>query len=235
MMAAFQRWARDTPELLDDPRADHATVVASLRDIARINRAFGGAAAAVRRFDEFLEPAPGRRLSLLDVGTGLGDIPRAVARRAASRGITLDVIGLERHPAAARAARGEGGVLALVGEGARLPLRSRSVDLVLCAKLLHHLPGDAGCAVLRELDRVARVAVVVADIRRSVVAAAGLWLASFPMRFTRETRRDGVISVFRGFTGDELRGRCSAAGVNATVRRHPGWALTAAWRPVPGA
>lgn len=231
MMGTVRRWARQTPELLDDPRADDATVVASLRDIARINRAFGGAAAAARRVDEFLGGSAGRRLTLLDVGTGLGDIPRAIAERAARRGVVLDIIGLERHPAAARAARTQGDAVALVGEGGRLPLRSRSVDLVLCAKLLHHLPGEAGRAVLRELDRVARIAVVVADIRRSVVAAAGIWLASFPMGLTPETRRDGVISVFRGFTRKELRDRCRDAGVRADVRRHPGWSLTAAWRP----
>jgi len=235
MMHALQRWAHGTAELLDDPRSDDATVVASLRDIVRINRVFGGAAAAVRRIDEFLAAPTARELTLLDVGTGLGDIPRAATRRAAERGITLKTFGLERHPAAARAAKAEGGVRALVAEGGRLPLPPRSVDLVLCAKLLHHLPGETGRAVLREMDRVARIAVVVVDIRRSALAAAGFWLASFPMRFTPATRRDGVISVFRGFTQEELRLRCREAGVEATVRRHPGWALTAAWRPVPQA
>ena len=103
---------------------------------------------------------------------------------------------------------------------------------MLCAKLLHHLPGAAGTTLLRELDRVARRGVVVADIRRSPVAAAGIWLASFPMRFHPATRRDSVISVFRGFSDEELLCACRAAGIDrATIRRHPGWCLTAAWRP----
>ena len=165
------------------------------------------------------------------MGTGSADIPRAAARRAARRSITLRCFGLERHPAAAREAARAGGVAALIADGGALPFRAQSVDLVLCAKLLHHLPGAAGLQLLRELDRVARLAVVVADIRRSALAAAGLWLASFPMRFHPATRRDGVISVFRGFSGDELRGICAAAGVHAAVKRHLGWSLTAAWRP----
>jgi hypothetical protein len=228
----IRQWAADASELLDDPLADAGDVVASLRDIARINRVFGGAAAAAARLDEFLVGMPsGATITLLDVGTGAADIPRAAAARAARRGITLRCVGLERHRAAAREAARGGGVAAVIADGGSLPFGARSVDLVLCAKLLHHLPGEPGRQLLRELDRVARLAVVVADIRRSVVAAAGLWLASFPMRFHPATRRDGVISVFRGFSSGELRGICAAAGVRAAVRRHPGWSLTAAWRP----
>ncbi len=224
-------WATGATELLDDPRADDGDVVHSLRDIARINRAFGGTTAAARRLEDFFPPASGNPLTLLDVGTGFGDIPRAAAARARLRGLRLRLVGLDTHRAAARAASRECGLLAVVGEGGRLPFRSRSVDFVLCVKLLHHLPGAAGTLLLREMDRVARRAVVVADIRRSAVAAVGIWLASFPMRFHPATRRDSVISVFRGFTAHELHDRCAAAGVAAVVQRHAGWSLTAAWRP----
>ena len=232
MRHPLRAWAARSTELLDDPAADERDVVASLRDIARINRAFGGAAAAAQRLDEFLRPiAPGSTISLLDVGTGAGDIPRAAAARAARRGISLQLIGLERIKAAAREAARDGGVAALVADGGQLPFRSASVDLVLCSKVLHHLPGEPGQQLLREMNRVARLGVVVADIRRSVIAAAGIWLASFPMRFHPATRRDGVISVFRGFSPLELLAICRSAGVSAAVRRHPGWCLTAAWRP----
>lgn len=232
MKHPLREWAARSEELLDDPRADAGHVVASLRDIARINRAFGGAAAAVQRLDEFLAATPaGGTVSLLDVGTGAGDIPRAVRTRAERRGIALRIIGLERIPAAAREAARGGDLDAVVADGGCLPFADASVDLVLCAKLLHHLPGEPGRRLLREMDRVARLGVVVADIRRSAVAAAGIWLASFPMRFHLATRRDSVISVFRGFSSVELRDVCRGAGITAQVKRHPGWNLTAAWRP----
>jgi SAM-dependent methyltransferase len=232
MMAAWRAWAAGAVELFDDPAADGRTVVASLRDIARINRAFGGSAAAVSRLDAFFarEPAGAAR-TLLDVGVGAGDIPRAAATRARRRGLAVRLVGAERHPAAAREARRAGGLAALLADGAALPFATRSVDYVLCAKLLHHFTSEPARALLRELDRVARRAVVVADIRRSPVAAAGIWLASFPMGFHPVTRRDAVISVLRGFTADELADLCTQAGVPATVRRHPGWTLTAAWTP----
>jgi SAM-dependent methyltransferase len=226
-----RRWARRSVELLDDPASDAGVVLASLSDVARINVFLGGRHAALARLDGmFRGERAGAALSLLDVGTGLGDIPTAAARRARARGLALRLVGLERHPAAARAARGHG-LLALVADGGRLPFADRSVDYVLCSQLLHHFAGDAAETLVRELDRVARRGVVIADLRRSVLAAAGFFLASFALRVQPVTRRDGVISVFRGFSAAELANLCRAAGVEPDVRRHPLYRLTAAWRP----
>ncbi|OGU02415.1 MAG: hypothetical protein A2085_07395 [Gemmatimonadetes bacterium GWC2_71_10] len=231
MMARLRAWAVQAAETLDDPRADAGLVVTSLRDIALINRAFGNAAVGARRLAEFWRGEPrGATLSLLDVGTGLGDIPRAAATLAARQGVTLRLVGLERHAAAARAARERGGLAALIADGRALPFADGAFDLVLCAKLLHHLPGERGRRLVAELNRVARRAVVVLDIRRSPVAAAGIWLASYALLLHPCTRRDALISVFRGFTPAELGRACADAGVRAEVRRHPGFCLTASWR-----
>lgn len=231
MMGRLRAWAAGADELLDDPAADASAVAASLSDIARINRVFGGARAVVNRFGAFLRDAPrGACVTLLDIGTGTGDIPRALQVHARSQGVTLRLLGVERHPAAARAARDGGGLAPVLADGGRLPFADGAVDYVLAVKLLHHLPGPAGITLLREMDRVARRGALVADIRRSAFAAAGIWMASWPMRFHAATRRDGVISVLRGFSAAELAAACRGAGVAADVERHPGWCLTAAWR-----
>lgn len=231
MMDRWRTWARDAVELLDDPHSPDGLVVTSLADIARINGAFGNRGVAARRFAPYWRDVPrGAVLTLLDVGTGVGDIPRAVAQLAARAGIRLRLVGVERHAAAARAAAGAGGMAALIADGGALPFRNAAFDFVLCAKLLHHLPGEPGRRLVAELDRVARRAVVVLDIRRSTLAAAGIWLASFPMQLHPATRRDALVSVFRGFTARELARACADAGVTAEVRRHPGFCLTASWR-----
>ena len=230
-MTALAAWARRRRELFDDPAADAAVVLASLRDIAWANRLFGGAAAALARLDEFFRSVPaGTTLTLLDVGTGQGDIPRAARRRAARRGVRLRLLGLERHPAAARRAAHGGEIAAIRADARALPFAARSVDLVLCSQLLHHFRDAALTAIVAELARVARLGVVVADLRPNPLAAAGIWLASFPLAFHPVSRHDGVLSVLRGFTTFELQRACSAAGVAADVRRHPGFRVTAAWR-----
>jgi SAM-dependent methyltransferase len=114
----------------------------------------------------------------------------------------------------------------------RLPFASHSIDIVVCSQMLHHLEDRELASVLAELNRVARKAVIVADLRRSWLAACGFWLVSWPLRFHPVTRHDGVISVLRGFTAGELAEATRAAvGRLPRVRRHLGFRLTATWTP----
>jgi SAM-dependent methyltransferase len=113
-----------------------------------------------------------------------------------------------------------------------LPLPTACADLVIAAQVVHHFPPDALPLVFAELNRVSRQSVLVSDLRRSWLAAAGLWLTSFPLGFHPVSRHDGLVSVLRGFTQDELRDVVqSAIGVPADVRTHLGWRVTAAWHP----
>jgi hypothetical protein len=82
------------------------------------------------------------------------------------------------------------------------------------------------------MHRVARERVVVSDLRRSYLAAAGFWAASWPLGFHPISRHDGVVSVFRGFTADDLqRAVRDAVGVAPAVTRRLGWRVTTSWSP----
>ena len=154
-------------ELLDDPRAAPARVTESLYNIARANRWFGGAAAVRFGLEQALSAGQATgSLTLLDVGTGLGDLPRMAVAWAARRGITLRAVGLERHGVAARLA-GRQGVAAVIGDGGALPFATGSFDLVLLSQVVHHFAAEAIVRLLRECGRVAGRAVIVADLRRT--------------------------------------------------------------------
>jgi SAM-dependent methyltransferase len=220
-------------EVLDDPSVDPSVRERSLRDVARANRLLGGTHAALAELNGELSElrANGRRASLLDVGTGLGDIPDRARATAADVGVALETFGLDAAPSLAATSRTRVDHAAC-GDALALPFADASVDLVLCSQLLHHFEHAEAVQLLRELDRVGRRRVVVSDLRRSVVAAAGLWLASFAMRFHRVSRHDGVVSVLRGFTPGELSELVhEAVGARPTVRRRLGWRVTASWAP----
>lgn len=216
-------------ELLDDPAADPATVTESFRNLARSNWWFGGAAAVHFGLAPLVAGARGKALTLLDVGTGVGDLPRRAARWAARRGVRLESIGFERSRVAAALALRHG-LPSVVGCAGALPFRPRSADIVLMSQLIHHLSRDAAVEVIRAAAQVARVGVVLADLRRSPLAAIGFRIGAELLGFDPSTKADGVTSVRRGYLPHELDAILRDAGVKATVHRRPGYRLVASWR-----
>jgi SAM-dependent methyltransferase len=216
-------------EQLEDPTLDRAIVLRSLRDIRRSNLLFGGRIAAAAEMGALFGALPAQA-TLLDVGTGLGDVPAHVARVAKRHGITMRTIGVDAE--AVLAAQAQPFVAhSICASGLELPFATRSVDIVMCSQVLHHFRGDDARALLRELNRVARVAVVISDLRRCWIAAAGFWLASFPLGFHRVTRHDGVVSVMRGFTDDELASTIEdAVSIRPAIRHRLGFRVTTHWR-----
>ena len=216
-------------EILDDPATDPAVSLRSIRDVARSNTLLGGTRAVLSVLAPVLRDV-GPRATLLDVGTGLADIPRQARERAGRLGVALTAFGVDEAASLVRATGSslDGGACA---DARRLPFASASADVVTCSQLLHHFADDEIPLVLRELDRVSRGWVIVSDLRRSWLAACGFWLVSWPLGFHRVTRHDGFVSVLRGFTAEELaRHVYDATGRRATVRRHIGFRVTAAWR-----
>ena len=220
-------------ELLDDPGADPGAVILSLRNVARANRWFGGAAAARYGLIMLLRDfAPGRPLTLLDLGTGAGDLPRRAVGWARRRGHVLRPLGLELSRPAAALAWSAGVPCAVACAGA-LPLRERSVDIVLVSQVAHHFTSDSAVRLFRTCDALARVGVVVADLRRGRLARLAFRVGSTALRFDPVTKADGLTSIRRGYTVSELGELLLRAGVRARVARRPGYRLVATWRARP--
>ena len=215
-------------EVLDDPGTDPALRERSLADVRRSNALLGGKRAVLSELDRTL-PTLGPRCSLLDVGTGLADIPHAARELAARRGVTLTTFGVDESETLARVTTEtlDGSACA---DARALPFADSSVDVVICSQVLHHFKDKEISRVLRELHRVARRRVIVSDLRRSWLAACGFWIVAWPLGFHAVTRHDGFVSVLRGFTADELsRHVLGATGVRAEVRPYLGFRITASW------
>lgn len=216
-------------ELLDHPDTDPAAVQLSLRNIARANTLFGGWDAARWGLARLLAGHRAGTVTLLDVGTGAGDLPRRAVHWAARRGFRIAPLGLERHPAAATLARGRG-LPVILACGSALPLDDGAVDVVLLSQVAHHLAPAALAVVARELTRVARLGVVLADLRPSELAGLGYRLVGPLLGFDHHTIADGVTSLRRGFTPARLAGELAAAGIRPTITTRRGVRIVAAWR-----
>ncbi|MEO5818408.1 MAG: methyltransferase domain-containing protein [Gemmatimonadaceae bacterium] len=217
-------------EHLDDPGTSAALRERSLRDVRLANVLLGGTNAVLSELRRIM-PGMGVDFSLLDVGTGLADIPIRARQLAESKAVRMTTFSVDQAECLARSAAQ---VLdgSTCGDARCLPFADASVDVVICSQVLHHFEDAELEVVLAELHRVARRAVIVSDLRRSWFAAVGFWFVAWPMGFHAVTRHDGATSVLRGFTGGELAAHVRrSTGRAALVRRHLGFRLTATWNP----
>jgi hypothetical protein len=202
-------------EWMDEPDADPRLVAKSLRYIRVINRLFRYTRATISHLERFSRRwNPGERITMLDLATGSADIPRAILRWASARGFDLRVVGLDRHPTISREALGgdhDPRLTIVRGDALELPFTDRSFDYVLTNMFTHHLDDDVVVGLLREMDRVARRGILVADLERDPWAYR--FISLFTLFANPMVRNDARVSVAQAFTRDEVLAIRDRAGV----------------------
>ena len=214
-------------ELMDEPTADRAELARSLADIRAVNRWLGGTRVVLHHLAELVARHPRPSWRVLDIASGSGDIPLAVARWARKRGVAMEIVASDNHAGTLAAAiehtAADPRVRTAQADALDLPWPDGSFDVALCSTALHHFDDERDCLrVLREMDRVTRVGFIVNDLSRSRPALLGArLLAATVWRTHPVTRHDGPLSVRRSFTAEELRVLAKRAGLcRARVRSH---------------
>jgi len=176
-----------------------------LRDLCRMNRWFGGVG-TTRRLIERVASATGRKhFSILEVAAGFGEVPRRASAQLAKQGITLDITDLDRQSSHLRR-----GHQAVVADALALPFGAASFDLVSCSLFAHHLAPRHLIRFGDEAMRVSRIAMLINDVIRHPLHLA-LVYAGFPLMRSYVSRVDGVTSVRRAYTPDEVQDILAAA------------------------
>lgn len=189
-----------TDELLDDDLGTDSEIASSLRDLRRINDWFGGTRTEIQLLRQIARDTGLRRLSLLEAGSGAGDVPRTVQRRLAAEGVDLSVTLLDRIPTHLPA----NGTPAVVADALRLPFLDSSFDVVSCSLLAHHFDPKVLVQFARESLRVCRKTVIINDLIRSRLHL-GLTYLGLPLFRSRITWHDAPASVQRAYTIEEMR------------------------------
>jgi len=190
---------KNSEEILDSDQCPAIEAQASLRDLCRMNRWFGGIA-TTRKLLERVATVTGRKhFSVLEVAAGHGEVPRAAGRQLASHGITLDITDLDRAHSHLQPKH-----RALVGDALALPFRDASFDVASCSLFAHHLDPAQLAQFAGEALRVSRTAVLINDLIRHPLHLA-LVYAGFPLMRSYVSRFDGVASVRRAYIPEEFR------------------------------
>jgi len=205
----------DSEEILDSESCPRDEVEASLRDLCRINRWFGGVATTRSLIEHAAKVSGRKRLSLLEVAAGFGEVPRTAGTQLEHKGISIDITDLDRVDTHLQRDH-----RALVADALALPFRDNSFDLVSCSLFAHHLQPTELAQFAHEAVRVSRVAFLINDLVRHPLHLA-LVYAGFPLMRSYVSRVDGVASVKRAYTPNEVRQiLMNGSGRKIEISRH---------------
>ena len=207
-------------ELLDAEHLDLLELRRNLREMAMLNRLPGGMGYSVRAVERLLsEQSEG---TVLDVGTGSGDFVRRLRGRRHVEVIASDVR-REVLEIAARNLAGIDHVSLLQADARAIPLADGEVDVAHASLLMHHFDPDDAIAALAEMRRVARLGVVINDLRRGLLPFAVTAATVLALSRAAYTRHDGVLSARRAYTLPELDTLAAKAGLKRTRRSGRLW------------
>ena len=202
-------------ELLDLPgSATREEIRGNLRDIAFANRWLGGTSVVLGHLREMLGDA--RTVTVLDLATGLGDIPMAIVRWARRRGIAVKIAAVDSNPIVIELAREHTRAFPEISIEQRsiLDLRygNASFDFVTCSQTIHHLSNEEVELVLRSANRLATKGIIISDLRRRpfcryLAGTASMFMAN------RLTRHDGRLSFKNAFTPEEIKELAKKVGL----------------------
>lgn len=208
-------------ELMDDPDCDARVLDRTFRRFAVVNALVSGWRTVWRTHVMPALPPSGRG-RVLDLGCGGGDLARALVRWAASDGFDVEVVGIDPDPraiAAAERSRLRGATFREQPSGDLVAAGER-FDVVVSNHVLHHLADDERPAFLADSERLAASRVVHSDIRRSRGAYRSYALASPLVAAGTFVRVDGLRSIRRSYTVDELRRALPAGWVAESASPH---------------
>ena len=201
------------PELMDRPQPVSAELEGDLRNIRQLNRWFGShrlVSQFVRRWIE-----PGDKLRIVDLATGSGDIPRLIVDYARKIGAEVEIDAVDKQSATLEIARklsvdypeifySEANILEWQ--------TARTYDIVLCSLVLHHFSDEEAVRVLRRCCELSRKFALVSDLRRGLVATAGVYFLTAVIFREPMTRYDARLSAARAFSFEELDKLARQAG-----------------------
>ncbi|MCX6134528.1 MAG: methyltransferase domain-containing protein [Ignavibacteriales bacterium] len=207
-------------EIMDDMSINDERIDAALAELSVINRLLGGDRVSTSGIRRATEAIPiDRPLQILDCGAGGSDLVHALREL----GRPFHVTALDLNFRACQSSRPRISPMSVVNASAlRLPFCDRSFDIVHAALFCHHFTEPELDGLFAEWSRVARVGIVINDLRRSVWAFLGITLLTSLFSRSSMVRHDGPLSVRRGFLKKELSEIASRHG-SVTITRH--WAF----------
>jgi len=225
------------PEVMDRPDLEVGLHRHALDGLARLNWWSGAARPFRPPLNALASKLGGRPIRLLDVATGGGEVPVALAVRLRREGVDVRLTLCDRSARSVAWARELAAAAGIVAEGFVHDVASGSIpgefDAVISSLFLHHLEVETVRETLATLARAAGRLLLVTDLARTRIGYALAAGASRVLTRSAVVHTDALLSVRAALTPDEALQLSRNAGLaGAAVDRcwPQRWRLTW-WRP----
>lgn len=204
------------PELMDDPALDPREHQKALRGLARINRLSNSAGVLWPALKRFYARSSQRPLRVLDLATGSGDVPIALAKRAARAGMALQFSGCDFSPVAIESARRQAQSSGVSIDFFQMNVLQEELpegyDVCTCSLFFHHLDTEQALILLQKMSRVSQL-ILINDLCRGRLNYLLVWLAARLLSRSYVVHTDGPLSVRAAFTKAEFLELAEQAGL----------------------
>jgi SAM-dependent methyltransferase len=220
---------RQEEELMDLPSTSRKDFTEALHDIQWVNSNLGGVNVLLAELMQFIPAHPAGEFSrseqapftILDLGTGSADIPRAIVNWArqqpSANPINVQITAVDVHSVAVDVARQMGHdypeIHIVQADALTLDFADQSFDVVISSMFMHHLQNEEAVRLLQEMSRLCRRGFIVNDLERHPLAWLGIKALGFLQGKGKIFQNDAPLSVLRGFTHAELIALKNAAGL----------------------
>ena len=211
----------DAPELMDTECVEFEEFRDCLRQLEALNRwslAYRPTLAWLKRAATATGRGP---VSILDVGSGYGDMLRRIRGWARARGVAVELVGIDLNPWSERAAMlatpdGDRAIRYETGDVFALA-PDRRFDLVISSHFAHHLDDSGLVRFLRWMEERAERGWFINDLHRHWLPywfLRGLFAVG---RFNRLVVHDGPVSVTRSLTRRDWEDALARAGIDRSA------------------
>lgn len=214
------------PEKMDDPAVPEGEVRKALNELETINRWLGGYSVVINALEKIAWPR--EVVTIMDLGSGGGDMLRTIAGWAEKRQRRVRLIGVDINPAMTRYAG---------NKSLRFPdihFKTTSVfddallleqpHIVTCSLFAHHFDGDDLVGLVSRMKQLAGTAVIINDLHRHPIAYHSIKMLTRAFSRTDLVRFDGPLSVARSLTRKEWKQVLGKAGIsNYSIRWRWAW------------